>query len=417
MLLLVASIVILEPTGGDGLYAQDSGDARLQPYIDALARHGREPVDFVLDKLNEYDLILFDDALHTAVEPFEFYQQLVQHPEFAEKARYVFFEVLPINEQPALDAYLSTYPEDKTLLYPAFQGGTGWSNKTYFDLLHTIYQTNQSLPKEQRIRAIAVNNPTYWAEVDSREELDLIRDKAWLGRDYDMYRIILSYLDTFKAGEKGIFLTNTRHAYKGIKNEQGVYYWNTGTFFYQWHPGKTYAIRFHNVTLHIQREQQADTLRPKTSEGLEAFVYKWARMEDGLWDSAFRERGNKPVALPLKNNVFGRASYVGNHMRDVAPGQRMYDAYDALIFLAPLERLRQTATVDFIYTEAFKKDLIRRHEILYTPEQLREQLQRYEVETLRELIEEIYVAEPEVVLPQAGELDPIDAWKNEEQAK
>ena len=44
-------------------------------------------------------------------------------------------------------------------------------------------------------------------------------------------------------------------------------------------------------------------------------------------------------------------------MLDAAPGQTMYDAYDALIFLAPVETCRQTAMVDFLYTEEFKHEL------------------------------------------------------------
>ena len=40
-----------------------------------------------------------------------------------------------------------------------------------------------------------------------------------------------------------------------------------------------------------------------------------------------------PIAISLKDNVFGKTDYIGNHMLNVADGQTMYDAYDALIFL------------------------------------------------------------------------------------
>lgn len=55
-------------------------------------------------------------------------------------------------------------------------------------------------------------------------------------------------------------------------------------------------------------------------------------MDNGLWDKAFEENGNTPVAISLNDNVYGKAGYVGNHMLNVVNGQTMYDAYDGLIF-------------------------------------------------------------------------------------
>jgi hypothetical protein len=57
--------------------AQNPDEDRLQSYIDVLETRGKEPVNFVLDKLDEFDLLIFDDAWHPAVEPFQFYQQLI----------------------------------------------------------------------------------------------------------------------------------------------------------------------------------------------------------------------------------------------------------------------------------------------------------------------------------------------------
>lgn len=51
-------------------------------------------------------------------------------------------------------------------------------------------------------------------------------------------------------------------------------------------------------------------------------------------------------------------------MLDVAPGQTMADAYDALVFLAPLEELHDSATLGFFYTPEFKAELRRRIRLL-----------------------------------------------------
>jgi hypothetical protein len=412
--LILPAILLLYP-GGSSIPAQNSTDERLQPYIDVLKTQGKDPVNFVLNKLDEYDLLIFDDAWHPAVEPFEFYQQLIQSTSFQNKVKYVFVEAFSINKQNHIDAYLNSEPEDQTLLYPAFQddfGGSGWPFKTYFDLMHTLYAVNQLLPQKQRIKVIAVNNPTYWSEIRTAEDVALFR-KTLIGNDYTMYKTILAELHNFDSAKKGIFLTNTRHAYKGIKAKNGQYFWNCGTFFYQWHPGKTYSIRFHNMALFIEKEKELDVSTPPTTAGMERYNYKWVRMADGLWDSAFKAMENKPTALPLKENVFGSEAYVGNHMHKTAPNQTMYDAHDAIIFLAPLEALYNTATVDFIYTQKFKEELIRRYKILFTESQLEKQFKSYEVNNLIDLIEKICVAEAEELIPQAKSLPPMDAWKYE----
>jgi len=396
--------------------SQAQQSEKLKPYVNTLKEKGDEPIHFILDKLDHYDLILFDDALHTAVEPFEFYQDLIKNVDFQKKVKYVFLEAVSINQQPALDEYFESKVDDLKFLYPAFQNdfsGTGWPYKTYFDLLQTIWKINSTLPVQDRFKVIAVNAPTYWKEINTPKDIDLFR-LSLAGNNYTMYKIILSYLDNFKSGEKGIFLTNTRHAYKGIKNRENKYYWNCGTFFYLHNPGKTYSVHFHNINLSFEGKKEVDSKILKTTEGLENVIVKWVRMENGLWDSAFEIFGNTPIAFDLKDTPFGKAEYIGNHMLDIASGQKMYNAYDALIFLAPVEKLRQTAMVDFIYTEEYKHELERRSKFLYTEEQIDKILNDYGLKSLREFIDNYFIYKPEILQPLAKEIGPLEAWKTKE---
>jgi hypothetical protein len=395
------------------LAAFSETDPRLQPYVSVLEQQGQRPLRFVIDRLGEFDLIVFDDAWHPAVEPFAFYEELVRSPEFRQRARYVFVEVLPINKQQHIDAYMQSTPEDRTLLYPAFQddlSGRGWPLQSYFDLLHAIYEVNRDLDEDDRICVVAVNHASYWSEIHTPEDVRLFR-KTLRGNDYTMYRTVVDELDGFSGAGKGIFLTNTRHAYKGIKGKEGEFFWNAGTFLHQWHPGKTYSIRFHNMALSVEGERAPATNQAETTSGIERYRYSWIRMAHGLWDSAFEAFGNRPVAFPLEGNAFGTEGYVGNHMHKAAPGQTMSDAYDAIIFLAPLEELHNTATVGFLYTPRFKQELARRYRILYTPEQLQDRFERYEVDDLESLIEKDCAASPQEPIPQAKQLEPKDAWK------
>jgi hypothetical protein len=400
ILIVVPLLIFLIITPILGL--PDDDDNKLQPYIAVLSEQGQEPVNFVINNFQNYDLLIFDDALHTAVEPFEFYQKLIKTPSFFNNIKYIFIEVFSINKQQHIDAYFKSDPEKIELLFPAFQddvNGTGWSYKTYFDLLHTIYTQNKTLPENERLKVIAVSNPTYWSEIKTGKDLELFQ-KSMRSYDFVMYKTIALEMDNFEKDKKGIFLTNTRHAYKGIKNKKGELYWNTGTFFHQWHPDKTYSVRLHNVQLSLEKNENV--------------VFLWDRIGGGIWDSAFEMYGNTPVAIPLENNIFGMESYVGNHMLNVAPNQTIYDAYDALIFLGPLEKMHKTAIVDIIYTKEFKRELLRRYPILYNEEQLKKQFEEYSANTLEELIDKTFLPEPQKLLPQAKLIGPIDVWKSKD---
>jgi hypothetical protein len=370
-----------------------------------LRAHGREPVAFVLDQLERHDIVVFDDALHTLVEPFEFYQRLVREPRFRELARFVFLEAVPLNQQGHIEAYLAAPEEDPRLLHPAFQNsisGDGFPYATYFDLLRTIYEVNRSLPDSERIRVVPVGSPTYWSEIRTPRDLEVFR----LGLDaydYTMYSMIRS---TLGSGGKGIFLTNSRHAYQAVRHADGSLYWNATTYFHEREPGRAYSIRFHAPQLVIERLRE-DTTATRTTQGMERMDYRWDRMEGGAWDRAFGDYG-EAVAVPLEGTAFGEAPYVGNHMLDVAPGQTMADAYDAVIFLAPLEELHQTALVGSIYTPEFRPELARRLKLLYTEEDLAAFIAESGASDLAGAIEQAYADRAQEPLPQSRDLPPLE---------
>jgi hypothetical protein len=286
---------------------------------------------------------------------------------------------------------------------PAFRndvsgtGGIGY--RTYLELLSAIREVNGSSPPEERLSVVAVSNPVYWPAVTSATDVELFQ-RSLAGRDYDMARQILLTLDDFRAGKKGIFLTNTRHAYTGVQARDGDFFWNTGTFLRQWHPGKTCSVRIHNVTLGIERRVRGPN-GPRSAQGLEDVVYRWRRVDGGRWDRAFAANGDLPVGLTLAGSAFGRAAYLGNHALDAARGQTMADAYDALIFLAPLERLRQSAALPGLYGPDFQEELARRYRLLRSPAELAEEMRTAGCSTVEELVRLSFVEWPEQPVPSA----------------
>jgi hypothetical protein len=334
-------------------------------YLNDLKTNGQDPIEFVKKALTNYDLVVFDDALHPAYEPFVFYNSLINNKSASGRIDYIFLEAISTAAQPLIDRFLNAETKDSTKLIKVFQddySGLGWRFQTYLDLFSTVWEHNHRLPDSLKIKLIGVNPPVYWDCIRTWNEYELFQSSL-KARDYYMYLEILERMSGFRKGEKGLFLTNTRHAYKNIKDSKGQLYWNTTTFFNQRNPDKVFSIRIHNVTLSIESSKTTTSER-KSTDGLAELVYKWIKMDDGRWESAFAMNDNKPVAVPLKNSSFGQTAYVGNLMRDVAPGTTMYDAYDAIIFLAPLTELRFSAQFNYIYTSQFKPELERRLKLL-----------------------------------------------------
>lgn len=268
--------------------------------------------------------------------------------------------------------------------------GYGWRYQTCLDLLSAVWETNRELPEGKKIAVIGVDQPVYWEGIHTRQDYEIFQ-QSLVGRDYFMYKIIAANMNDFNGSKKGIFLTNTRHAYKAVRHASGQLYWNAATFLHEHHPGKIYSIRFHNVSLFIEKAVIGPTGR--TTEGLDRVSYHWARMDGGKWDSAFARAGNYPVAIPVNGNAFGKSPYIGNHMLDVQKGQTMQDAYDAVIFLKPLGELHSSAIMNYFYTPLFRKEL-RRRILLLNGNDTTKALKTEGVPDMDSLIRKITLSEP-----------------------
>ena len=259
-------VVALLAGRADAAAAEDAHDR-------ALREQGREPVAFVAEALGRHDLLIFDDALHNAREPWDFYVQLLRDARVRGQIRFVFVEVLPTTEQPAIDAFLASDDGDVSRLARAFQddySGYGWRYETCLDLLRAVRETNRSLPEAERIRVVGVNPPIYWEALHGRQDYDLFMDTL-ATRDYAMYTAILSASDDFRKG-KGLFLTNTRHAYPRLRDRTGRPMWNTAAFFHEWNPGRTMSLRVHNLTLRVEAAREGTG--PRTAAGMERMQYR-----------------------------------------------------------------------------------------------------------------------------------------------
>jgi len=396
--IIIAATLAAAPASAQGV------DALQQDMV----QHGAAPARFIQQALDSHTLIIMDDGLHNLAEPWLFYEELITTEAFASRARHVFIETLNVNDQPHIDEFLATYPADESLLHTPMQNSTinGWRYASYIDLLMAIHAFNSNRTEEERIEVHAVSTPGYWREIETPADYANLIGIAQTGRDAFMYTAISSILDDMSGAERGIFLTNTRHAYTGLQDSDGGYFWNTATYFAQRHPGETYSIRINAPFLIVEREvENSDS--PATGQGLERVQYSWGRAADGNWDLAFRAYGEQPVALDLDDTAFAQTPYIGNTMLRAAPGQTMDDVYDAVIFLGPVDAMTTARNYHQMYSSEFQAELARRYRAAYSPEDLARLLDRNGVETLEAYIETLAEPEPGRPSPHAAALPPL----------
>ena len=138
------------------------------------------------------------------------------------------------------------------------QAISGWRYRSYPDLLTTIHAVNADREPADRIRVHAVSTPAYWAQIETPEDFATFTGPAQASRDAKMYAVIYRGLNQLSGKRRRIFLTYTRHAYNDLHRADGNLFWNTATYFRQWHPGHSVSIRFNGPYLNIER-QTTDT--------------------------------------------------------------------------------------------------------------------------------------------------------------
>lgn len=384
----------------------------LDPFVRAV-KTGAEPVKYVLARMDQHPLIIVDDVLHNLKDPWDFYTRLVQDPGFQKRTPTIFLEALCTNAQPSIDAFLNSPQESLSLLAPAFQisyDEYGWRYQTYVDFLRAVRNVNQRLPEEKRLKVVAVSPPVWWNGFSKMDDVSTFRDSLG-SRDYAMYQTIRDGLDNFGPGKRGIFLTNTRHAYTGVHKKDGTLFWNTGTFFRKWHPGKSWSLRFHSVTLIIEAEKKVQQGSLGSAAGTDRMVYRLDRIAKGLWDSAFLANGNKPAAFDIRGNAFGKTPYVGNHQLASRAGETMADAYDGVLFFSPLEKQSFAASTNIYVDDAFMAESARRYRVSRSEKEIQDDLASEKVGSVEELVRQVLKPRPERSLVNSLQLCKIDSWR------
>ncbi|MBI5631116.1 MAG: hypothetical protein HY921_09555 [Elusimicrobia bacterium] len=322
----------------------------VEPYVDFIKQKGQDPIPFVLDKLDKFRLVFLVEGRHFNADQYQFLKELIRNEDLIAKVGHIFVEVGSINMQPALDAFFNADTLNRTTLLKVYQNSSwaiGWDNLAVVEFMEEIWRINKSRPIKKRLKVHLTDMPWDWDKIRTREDYD----KAYATldqRDFHMYKVAKETLDQSPdEGSKGIFIINTRHGTINLRRQDGTFGDNTATYFHQRHPGFSYSIKIHDANPYYDTQtKESHTLR----------------IQHGLWDTAFRLADRAPVAVPFdQSSPFAQTPFDGISTNYRVDGQTYKDAYDATLYLKPLEKYSGNATIpEYFQDSAYVQEVKRR---------------------------------------------------------
>ena len=275
-----------------GAAGDPSAPDRLSPYVQALRDQGRvrSPSSSTGRATTTCCSSTTGSIRCRAVD---FFRELLADPDFAGLLDVVFLEAVPLNQQPALDAYLDAEDDDRRCSTRRSKtppgASVGRTRRTSSCCARGAGPTPAGRRRSDPV--VGVSNRPGGPRGGRRATSTLPPKPAGPRlrhvqgdprRDGRLDRVArgLPHQDPPRLQGRP---ARRRHAVL-----------EPGTFLHRWHPGKTYSLRIHNLSLFIEAERPEGEAAVRTTEGMERMEYHWGRMADGLWDSAFAALGDRP---------------------------------------------------------------------------------------------------------------------------
>jgi hypothetical protein len=304
--------------------------------INYIKNYGSDPKEMVLQTLSDHKIVAYGE-IHRRLWSWNFCRSILNDPRFPNIVGTIYLEISS-NSQNNLDKFLESDTLNKELIYETLRdiSENGWNDKGMFDFIMDVWKVNQNLPKNKRIKIVAIDIPRPWSIIMTKSDAENYFYN--INRDSIMASIIKH--DLIKTNDKRntFFIVGSGHLYKTSTNA-GTYF-NVGSIL-----SKNYSKdKFFIYWSHC----------PRITNHGEIF----GKIRHGIFDYAFFKMGNKPIAFNLGNCPFGKEPFDG--LPDLDGSGTYADNYDGYIFLGPLEEEPNGEPLYELYNDAFIKEMERR---------------------------------------------------------
>ena len=318
-------------------------DVYLEPFVQFLREHAEEPKSFVKKALAKYKVVIIGE-IHHRPRYWAFNSYLVAEPDFSKLVGTIYME-LPSHAQFLVDKFLKAKKYDPTPVIEMLRDNLwlGWPDQPMLDFFKTVWEVNQNLDPQNRIRIVLVDMKRPWKRIQAKSDW---AKYELVPRDKQMADNIIKDMRKHPDDKRNkLFIVGVGHAALNHKYVEGLPVMTAGWYLReQLGPDNVYAIFQHRPIM--------------TNMGRVD-----GRLCLGLFDSAFAVVDNKPMAFPLDVGPFGKEPYDASPDKIVSGTYR--DGFNAYLYLGVLEDEIFSPLIEGFYTDEFVKELDRRHRMIF----------------------------------------------------
>jgi len=328
------------------------------------------PIEYVLGKLEDYDLVMIGERHWVREEPI-FIQNLIRRCYEKNAINVVFLEFGKFEDQGKIDAFMDSAEYDPKPVIDVLRNSYefGWGYQEYFDIFKLIYDENRKRLPSERIKLVLVD-PSFddvdlWSHFykclklspmpeEQKAPMAGVLNDATTDRDSRMADVIEAYRYEMNL-VKGIYYAGGSHVRKDLqKKGYGRRYFSAGGILARKYPGRVCCLTFHKSPEYWQNASDFKVL-----------------------EELFKSHG-KSFAVDTKGSPIGQIKLKSDVAQE---GVELYEAFDGYIMLNLNSDYRPCAFVPGFYDDEFAKvvwDRLRKRKVL---ERFPPEFERYKTET------------------------------------
>lgn len=316
-------------------------EAYLKPYVDFLKKEGHQPHAFMMKVFKKYQLVVMGE-IHNRPKYWAFNTELIRDPSFAQTVGTIYIE-LPLNHQSNIDDFLVKDICEKEIIIQMLRDffELGWPCKPTLDFFIAVWQVNQKLPSDKKLRIRLVDMQRPWEKIQKRKDWQ----QYDVDRDLFMAENILEDRRTSKDIRHGFFIVGMGHAMEEFCYvDRKTLCKSSG-----WYLKQALDDQLFTVFQHAPVMTNRGNVR--------------GRLALGLIDSVFARLEDRQLAFTLQKGPFGKLPFDGMPDGDVYGD--FCDGYDAYLYLIPLEEEIHSPLIDGFYSDDFMPEIDRRYRLMF----------------------------------------------------
>lgn len=330
----------------------------LQPYISFLEKQDTDPVDYVFNLFEKYDIVIMGERDHRDTTQYELINKIISDPRFSENIGHIFTEVGVYNQMDNLNKVLkgeylvyTDFEEALKKVYVNMDYSIVWEKYNYWMLLQNIYKVNMYLSGGKKLTIHPTDVIFDWSQCKTHSQwekfMDNISNSQMWDRDSIMGENFIKGYDAilqnrFEKRKKALVIFNRPHSYQNYQTHSGYWLNSAASFIFL-----KYPQRVANIMINWVAFQNSDK--------------DWL-VATGKWDAAFRYIKNTPLGFDFKGSPFGVDCF--DHYSKPLQNLQYKDIYTGFIFYKPIEEWQLVCGIPNIITEKFMPEFQRRIRIV-----------------------------------------------------